>query len=95
MVTASYAKRCHAKKMRFKEHYTAIKENKRANLNRYFERLLEGISVQDLNFVLNIDSLAHNVRMYDGDLQELHPVCGHATVAGEILLGEVSPQARL
>lgn len=41
---------------------------------KYFHQLLGGVSEQDLNFVLNLESLAGSVRMYSDETRELHPV---------------------
>ncbi len=41
------------------------------NSVRYFEKILSGMSMQDLSFVANLDSLAADVRMHNADKREL------------------------
>ncbi len=58
------SRRCVEKARRFREHWLSFRANRKSKLH-YFEKLLEGMSAQDLSFVANLEEMTASIRMYD------------------------------
>jgi hypothetical protein len=56
------------------EHWTVMKQRRRAGLTRNFAKLLEGMTEQDLAFVHNLDIMASEVRLLNMNTRSLEKV---------------------
>lgn len=66
------SRRALAKAARFRQHWLQFKLSRKPNSPlQHFEKLLGGMTEQDLAFVANLDTLGRTVRMYSGETREL------------------------